>query len=355
MNSIITSTLNRNCGVGQYTEKLAQQLSYKLQNLKVFRKDDADQKLFYSYPYRSFRGLQHHVAPYFLSRAIKKMEADIWHGDYLGAYYGMELASISQPKIVTVHDAIPFHYPGSKLDFSIYKYQLKKAIKKAKYLIVVSESARQDLISKTGIDAKKVVAIPNGLPLEELSKHPKKNERFTIRYLGGLGAPHKNVKLLLQAAKILQDKKVDFVLEIGGYVPEKFFLKDMAQELGLSSVTFVGFIPDEHKSHFLGSADLFAYPSLMEGFGFPPMEAMGSGTAVITTNIPVFKELLGDAVLMSDPDPVSFANGIQRFVDDKNLLKEYESKGLEKVQSYTWDAAANRTLEVYQSALNEES
>ncbi len=352
MKSIITSTLNRNCGVGQYTEKLAQQLNPKLDKLNVFRKDDADQKIFHSYPYRSFRGWQHHVAPYFLSRAIKKQEADIWHADYLGAYFGMELAGIKQPKVVTVHDAIPFHYPGSKLDFAIYKYQLKKAIRNAKYLIVVSESAKQDLIQQTGIEANKVVAIPNGLPFDELATHPKENERFTIRYLGGLGAPHKNVKLLLHTAKLLEDKNVDFRLEIGGYVPEKFFLKDLAQELGLSSVKFIGFIPDEEKSHFLGNADLFAYPSLMEGFGFPPMEAMACGTGVLSTNIPVFKELLGDAVYMAEPTPESFAHGIQYLINNPALLQDHAAKGHEKVQEYTWDAAAQRTLEVYQSALN---
>lgn len=349
---IITSTLNRNCGIGQYTEKLAQHLKPKLDSLKVFRKDNPDQELFYTYPYRSFRSMQHYVAPFFLSKSIKKLDADIWHADYLGAYYGVELAGITQPKIVTVHDAIPFHYPGSKPDFKIYKYQLKKAIRSAKYLVVVSESAKQDLIQKTGMDSKKVVAIPNGLPFGELTTHPKHNNRFTIRYLGGLGAPHKNVKLLLEAARLLEDRCLDFVIEIGGYAPEKFFLKDLAKEWGLKSVRFVGFIPDEEKSKFLGSADLFAYPSLMEGFGFPPMEAMGCGTAVISTDIPVFKELLGDAVLMSAPEPENFADNIEKLMKNQILLEEYAAKGLEKVKKYTWSRAAERTLEVYHSAIS---
>jgi len=351
MKAIITSTLQRNCGVGQYTEKLAQQLEPKLDSLKVYRKGDSDSKLFFTYPYRSFRGLQHHVAPFFLARAIKKLEADIWHGDYLGAYYGMELAGIKQPKVVTVHDAIPFHYPGGKLDFRIYKFQLKKAIRNAKFLIVVSEAARKDLIQQTRIDPKKVVAIPNGLPLEELSTYPKENERFTIRYIGGLGAAHKNVKLLLQAARLLEDKGLDFVLELGGFAPEKFFLKDLALRLNLKSVQFVGFVPDEDKARFLGSADLFAYPSLIEGFGFPPMESMGCGTAAITTNIPVFEELLGDAVMMTEPTPEAFAAGIERMMKEKNLRDDYVSKGLEKVQQYTWKKAAERTLEVYKEAI----
>lgn len=350
MKGIITSTLNRNCGVGQYTEKLAQHLKPKLGSLRVYRKGDPDDLLFFTYPFRSFRGLQHHVAPFFLSKALKNLEADIWHADYLSAYYGMELANIKQPKIVTVHDAIPFHYPGSKLDFKIYKFQLKKALRNAEFLIVVSEAARQDLIQQTGIEPKKVVAIPNGLPLEELGVHKKENDRFNIRYLGGLGAPHKNVKLLLQAARLLEDKNLDFSLELGGYAPEKFFLKDLAQNLKLKSIKFTGFVPDEEKAKFLGSADLFAYPSLIEGFGFPPMEAMGCGTAVITTNIPVFQELLGNAVVMTEPTPQSFAQGIEQLMKEKSLRDELRIKGLEKVQLYTWDKAAERTLDVYHQA-----
>ena len=128
-------------------------------------------------------------------------------------------------------------------------------------------------------------------------------------------------------------------------------MKDLAQQLNLKSVQFVGFIPDEEKAHFLGSADLFAYPSLIEGFGFPPMEAMGCGTAAITTNIPVFQELLGDAVHMAEPTPEAFAKGIERMMKEKNLREAYAAKGLEKIQQYTWEKAAERTLEVYEKSV----
>ncbi len=351
MNVIITSTLNRNCGVGQYTERLAMQLLPKLAGLKVFRKDDHDDQLFFTYPYRSFRSLQHHVAPFYLKKAIKNMDADVWHADYLGAYYGMELARVRQPKVVTVHDAIPFFYPGSKLDFQVYKYQLKQAIKHAKFLIVVSETAKKDLVKQAGIDPEKIVAIPNGLPHEDFSTHPKKNDVFTIRYLGGLGAPHKNVRLLLHMARLLEDKGADFSLEIGGYVPEQFFLKDLAKTLELKSVHFTGFVPDEEKSTFLGGANLFVYPSLMEGFGFPPMEAMASGTAVLSTNIPVFQELLGESAHLVAPTPEAFAKEIRTLMESPALREDLTARGMEKVKEYTWEKAANKTLEVYEKAM----
>ena len=80
------------------------------------------------------------------------------------------------------------------------------------------------------------------------------------------------------------------------------------------------------------------------------MEAMGCGTATIITNIPVFQELLGDAAMMVDPKPEAFARGIERLMMEKSLRDEYAQKGLEKVQQYTWEKAAERTLEVYEMA-----
>lgn len=351
MKAIITSALNRYCGIGQYTEKLGYSLLPKINNLQVYRKDDPDNELFFSYPYRSFKSLQHYVAPFYLKNAIKNMHADIWHADHLGAFYGMHLARINQPKVVTVHDAIPFSYHGGKIDFSVYKYQLSKAIKEASYLIVVSETAKKDFVHHTGVAPEKVIAIPNGIDHEHFQTHPKNNEVFTIRYIGGLGAPHKNVQLLIETAKILEEKSVRFSLELGGFAPKDFFLRDLVKKYNLQSVKFCGFIAEEEKSAFLGGADLFAYPSLMEGFGFPPMEAMGSGTAVICTDIPVFKELLGDASMMVEPTAEAFAKGVELFMDNRSMRQEYEAKGLEKVKTYTWKKAADLTLEVYEKAI----
>ncbi len=353
MKVAIASTLSRNCGIGQYTEHLTKCLSTKVDQIITLRKGDADNEHFLTYPYRSFRSLQHHVAPYYLHKAVKKLQADIWHADSVGAYLALEWAKVKCPKIVTAHDAIPFYYSGKKSDFLVYKYQLKQAVKHAKYLIVVSEAAKQDFISKTGIDASRVIAIPNGLNLTEFNhiEKAKENEVFTIRYLGGLGAKHKNVSLLLNTASILEEKGVIFKMELGGYIPENFFLKDLARSLKLTSVSFPGFIADEDKPQFLADADLFAYPSLMEGFGFPPMEAMASGTAVLATNIPVFKELLGDSAYLTSPTPQAFADAILDLMQSRDRKEELAELGKNHVKQYTWEKAAELTLEVYQKAM----
>ena len=350
----IVSTFGRNCGIGQYTEHLGKQLSKDQLAVQVYRKDGPDDEVFNSYPYRSFRSWQHRIAPYFLRRAIRNEEADLWHADYVSSFEALASANRSKHAIVTVHDAIPFHYPGNSLDFRFYKSQMKKAIRHAKYLVTVSETARQDLIRQTGVNPSKVVSIPNGIHIAnfEPKTKPQKNEVFTIRYLGGLGAPHKNVPTLLYMAQILEQDGVNFRLELGGYLPEKHHLRDLAKELKLEKVHFPGFIPDEDKADFLASADLFVFPSLMEGFGFPPMEAMASGTAVLASYIPVFEELFGDTALLVEPNAEWFARGVKDIMNSEILSEELSQKGKACVQQYTWDKVAQQTKELYQLALN---
>jgi glycosyltransferase involved in cell wall biosynthesis len=350
----IVSTFGRNCGIGQYTEHLGKQLSKEQLAVQVYRKDGPDDEIFHSYPYRSFRSWQHRIAPYFLRQAIRKAEADVWHADYVSSFDALACARLGKQSIVTVHDAIPFHYPGNSLDFRFYKNQLKKAIRQAKFLVTVSETARLDLIQQTGVNPKKVVSIPNGIHVSDFQPKtkPVENQVFTIRYLGGLGAPHKNVTMLLYMAQMLEQESVAFQLELGGYLPERHALRALAKELSLKSVSFPGFIPDEEKAEFFAQADLFVFPSLMEGFGFPPMEAMAAGTAVLASNIPVFEELIGDAAMLVDPKAEWFARAVKDIMNSKTLAQDLAIKGQEHVSQYTWDRVAGRTLALYKRALN---
>lgn len=350
----LVSTFGRNCGIGQYTEHLGKQLNQQSLNVQVFRKDGPDDEVFKSYPYRSFRSWQHRVAPFFLKRAIQDQDADLWHADYVSSFQALDGSRLGKRSIVTVHDAIPFHFPGKSLDFRFYKHQLKKAMKQARFLITVSETARLDLIQHTGVDPAKVISIPNGIHLSDYEEglQAGKNEVFTMRYLGGLGAPHKNVGMLLHMAKLLEDESIPFALELGGYLPEQHALRDLAQKLNLQNVSFPGFIPDKDKARFLGGADLFIFPSLMEGFGFPPMEAMASGTPVLAADIPVFEELLGEAALLIDPQPKCFVRAVKDIIGSSNLRAALAEKGRNHVKQFTWERVAQRTLALYQQALN---
>ncbi len=349
----IISTFTRNCGIGQYTEHLGNQLHQQGVQVRVFRKDDPEGEVFKTYPYRSFRSWQHRVAPFYLNKAIRKEAADLWHADYVSSYYALDNQPASKRSIVTVHDAIPFHYRGNSLDFRLYKHQMKTAIKRARFLVTVSETARLDLIQQTGVCSSKVVSIPNGIHIPDFETCGRQeNNVFTLRYLGGLGAQHKNVQMLLHMAQILEKEHVDFRLELGGYLPEKHFLRELAEKLQLRNVSFPGFIHDSEKANFLAGADLFVFPSLMEGFGFPPMEAMASRTAVLASKIPVFEELLGDAALLVQPNAKQFANGVKTIMNSRIIKEELAEKGKEHVRQFSWSRVGQHTMDLYQRALN---
>ena len=125
----------------------------------------------------------------------------------------------------------------------------------------------------------------------------------------------------------------------------------MIDQLGLRSVRFRGFIPDHEKVDFLSNCDLFAYPSLMEGFGFPPMEALACKTPVIASDIPVFRELLAEGVILVKPTARHFAKEIINLVNAPGKLEEYRQKGYEQVRKYTWEKTAAKTIETYKRSL----
>ena len=111
------------------------------------------------------------------------------------------------------------------------------------------------------------------------------NKRFNIKYIGGLGAVHKNAVALIETARELRERGFDFNLEIGSGIAQYTELPALTKKYRLENhIHFKGFIPDNKLQNFLSEADVFLYPSFYEGFGFPPLEAMACGTAVVSSN-----------------------------------------------------------------------
>ena len=337
------------CGLGQYTQQLAtafQRLGYAT---VAYRKDDAAPPLFQTYPYRSFRQLRPYIAPYYLSRALQDAQADIWQTDYVDAAIAAIWAGKTNPLFVTVHDAIPFVYTTSRTGLAVYRYQLRQTLRRARAIITVSEHARREVLKHTNAAPERVFAVHNGIdhqryfPLPE----PSQNEVFTIKYLGGLGVPHKNAMALLQTAQILQAQRVSFRLEIGGYLPEGHPLRTYAAKHNLRSVTFRGFVPDEEMTTFYQSADLFLFPSLLEGFGFPPLEAMACGTPAVVSDIPVLREVLGEAGIYAEPTPVGYAQAIRHAMKDDDGRAEKRQQGMSQAARYTWEKTARQMTNLY--------
>jgi len=352
MKIILGSCQNKYCGLGQYTHHLAVALQQLGHDTVGLRKDDAEPPLFQSYPYRSLKNLRPYIAPYYLSRALSNEQADIWQMDYVDAALAALLAGKREHLFVTVHDAIPFVYSSSRTAFKIYKYELRQALRQAKAIVTVSEHAKQELLRYTHVDSDKVYAVHNGIdhsqyyPLES----PQINEIFTIKYLGGLGVPHKNAQMLLETAVMLRDKGIKFRMENGGYLPETHPLRLYAQKHQINEVHFAGFVPEEGMRKFYQTADLFFFPSLLEGFGFPPLEAMACGTPVLVSDIPVLRETLGQAAFFSTPTAEQFAQIISNLQRSPQLLNEKREEAIIQAQRYSWKKTAEAMLRLYQQS-----
>ena len=347
----IISCANSSCGIGRYTNELGIQLFENDHNVKVFRKDKPQPPIFQTYPYRSFKGLRHYIAPFFLSKALSGIETQVWLADYVDAAFALSLKKDNRDAIIftNVHDAIPFIFPTSKIAFEFYKTQLKNAVKISKKIIAVSEASKKDLVKYADIDPDKIEVVYNGINHDFFYPDATKkvNDVFTIRYVGGLSGPHKNAETLIEVAKILEQKGLNFRLEIGGGHPENTVLPSLVEKYNLKSVEFSGFIPDSDLRSFLAEADLFLYPSKYEGFGFPPLEAMACGTATVSSNAGSLGEVLADGALTSSPAPKDLANEVEKIILSHSLKSEMEQKSASQAKKYSWEKSAHQHSELF--------
>ena len=114
-------------------------------------------------------------------------------------------------------------------------------------------------------------------------------------------------------------------------------------------VRFLGYLPEETLAVLYRLAGVFVFPSLYEGFGLPPLEAMASGTPVVTSNVSSLPEVAGDAAVLVDPlDPSAIADGIYRVLTDEHLRRDLRRKGLVRAGQFSWEASVRRVREIYE-------
>lgn len=323
---------------------------------------------------RDSKNLEFHFIPrnptlvdhYQFLNLIRPLKLDvIWHPD------NREFLRCINNSVVTIHDLTPYKYPElilSRSKLKIVKQNLyfvlqKKALKQAKRIISVSENTKRDLIEMFGIESEKIVVVPDGVGKDFFHKYSKEEIDKVLRkykvkqpyifYIGGLNA-HKNVNTLVEAVAQIRDKDIDLV--IGGKTvddtasSQNIFdsLVRLINKLGLSSrVRFTGFIDEDDLPLMYQGAELFVYPSLYEGFGLPPLEAMASSLPVITSNSSSLGELVSDAGLTIDPKRSDkFASAIDEVLRDQKLHKHLSEIANKKAQLFSWKSSAKRVLDV---------
>ncbi len=298
-----------------------------------------------------------------LSQVAWRHQLDVIHdpngiAPFLGPRAGI-------PRIVTIHDTFAYVHPEThnRLDNVRYRWQLPYTARRADAVITVSECSRHDLMCYLGLEAKHVHVIPEGVdprfkPIADDGARQAVLARYRITppyllYVGGINA-RKNIVRLFEAYTRVRESQPDVTLVIGGKrqwqtheIDATFRRLDLA-----SHVHFTGYVDDADLPALYSAADAFVFPSLYEGFGIPPLEAMACGTPVVTSNVSSLPEVVGDAALTVDPyDVAGLAAAIGRVLADTALRADLRQRGIERAAQFTWERTARETLAIYEQVL----
>lgn len=286
--------------------------------------------------------------------------------------------------VMTLHDLILTHFPTmrattkSKVVYYFknfaYRLVLRMAIFRSQKIIAVSKFTKQDIIHKFKIDEKKIEVTYEGianlrkgrdslfvakLNPDEILEHYHLGKNFLL-YVGN-AYPHKNLSTLLKVFSNLYQKNQDLKLVLVG--KEDYFyrqIKDHAKSLNLwqpnnvnNPVVFPGYVPDSQLELLYQKAKLYIFPSLYEGFGLPPLEAMANGCPVLSSDRASLPEVLGSAAIYFNPeDENDILTKIIKVLQDENLQDNLKVNGLKQVKLYNWWECANQTLKIYNLVLS---
>jgi glycosyltransferase involved in cell wall biosynthesis len=244
-------------------------------------------------------------------------------------------------------------------------------------VITVSSSSRRDILKSYHLPVDKVFAVDNGIdsryrpPQNDAEKASDKEfarEQYgiTSRFILAVGVlqPRKNLSVLAEAFGELcaRGDKETILAFTGkaGWATGREDLKRLAAGHGgdsaASRVIFTGYVPDDALERLFRACAIFAYPSLFEGFGLPPLEAMASGAPTLSADAPAMNELLQEgAILISPLSSSAWADHLQQVFQDENLAERLTQAGLPVAARFTWERAARETVDVYAHALRHNS
>jgi glycosyltransferase involved in cell wall biosynthesis len=267
------------------------------------------------------------------------------------------------PSVVTIHDCIHLIYPQylpNRLAPYYARLFMWWAAHRSSRVMTVSEASKRDILRFFRIRPDKVSVIPNAIderfrvaPPDEEARRIR--ERFQLHepfvlYAGNV-KPHKNVERLIEAFHQLHANGFDHLklLIIGNDISKYATLRRAIHAHNLHKyVRFLGFVPDQTLAILYRLASVFVFPSLYEGFGLPPLEAMASGTPVVTSNASSLPEVVGTAAVLVDPhDAHAIAEGIAHVLYDPRLREDLRRRGLEHAATFSWDAAAREVRAIY--------
>ena len=319
----------------------------------------------------NFRAIPEVARPYSVSEQLRipmdlrREKIDLFHAPH---YVLPPLTPCKS--VVTIHDCIHLRFPQYLPNRLAYGYAWSSmwlATHRASRVLTVSEASKRDILRYYSIPDRRIDVIYNAID-DRLGEEPSREDIERVRdryqlnapyvlYAGNI-KPHKNLERLIEAFHALrQDPDLAHVklLIIGDEISKYATLRRAVHRYKLHKyVRFFGFVPDKTLAVLYRLARVFVFPSLYEGFGFPPLEAMAAGAPVITSNISSLPEVVGDAALLIDPlDAAAIAEAMRRVLLDSDLREELRQRGYQRAKEFSWERSVRRVREIYDEVLAE--
>ncbi len=294
--------------------------------------------------------------------AAKKANVDVFHVPYFAPPLRPRT-----PTVVTIHDVIPMRLPAYRAGAKVEAYMrlVSRAAHSATLIITVSQHAKQDMVSALNLPAERIRVIYEAAgeeytPIHDEAVLAEVRSKYGIGnryifYLGGLDS-RKNVPQLVRAFAHLYKQIDDPNLQLfisgdpdrqsGPFFPDP---RPVAAEMGITDQVIFRFVEDADKPAIYSGASLFVFPSIYEGFGLPPLEAMGCGAPVVCSNRTSLPEVVGDAALTIDPnDTQALVEAMRRVLSDSELATDLRSRSLQRAQLFSWHTTATETVAAYE-------
>ncbi len=310
---------------------------------------------------RTARILYEHLK---LPRLAERYKLDVLHcTSYISPY-----CQSSVPYVVTIHDTIALDHPQwcKPTNALYFKLLMSGSTRRASCIIAVSQQSAADLRRHFHGPLGRIRVIPPGIdristPLQDSASHRRLRACYGLpeHYILHVGnvEPKKNVGSLLRIHRQLRHRGLPhkLVLVGGRSWRSKTAQRDIVREVASGNVIVTGYVARHDLPCLYQMADLFVFPSLYEGFGFPPLEAMASGTPVVSSSRGALAETLGDAARQVNPcDDVQMVREIVQMLSDSDLREHHKEAGLDQSRLFNWDCTAEATLGAYESVVRGE-
>ena len=270
---------------------------------------------------------------------------------------------VSCKSVVTIHDCVHLMFPQylpSRMALAYARMSIGFAARRATRVMTVSESSKRDILRFVDVPADKIDVIYNAYD-ERFGVEPAEEDVVRVReryqlhdefvlYAGNV-KPHKNLERLIEAFHLVRNRGLDHLklVLIGDEISKYAALRRAVHQHQLHKyVRFLGYLPEDTLAVMYRLAGVFVFPSLYEGFGLPPLEAMASGTPVVTSNVSSLPEVTGDAAVLVDPlEPQAIADGITSVLTDETLRADLRRKGVARAKQFSWEQSVRRIHDIY--------